>query len=385
MAPCDLQGLLAPVDAKTFLRTCWGKNFQHVRGGQGKFADLLPWPVLNDILQQHRLDSPRLRLTREGKPVPATNYASFPANRKRPGQTIPRLKAADLMRELREGATLVLDAVDELHPPVTDIAEALEREFRVRIQVNGYAGWRTSHGFDLHWDDHDVFVLQIAGRKDWKIYGLSAERPETPIWEGRVEDGDLLYIPRGWWHVATPLDEPTLHLTVGVSNPTGADLLSWLVEKLRANECVSRDLPQFSSADEQKEYLDQIQKLVARSWSSDLLDQYFGDLDTKAQPRPRFSLPWTASPDVLPPDAVSFTLRWNGARRMNFEGKDGEVHFVAQGKRWRFAAAARPMLERLTAGSACSLSDLSGLSDAETARAFVAELVVNGLVAVVDA
>ena len=385
MAPCDLQGLLAPVDAKTFLRTCWGKNFQHVRGEQGKFADLLPWPVLNDILQQHRLDSPRLRLTREGKPVPATNYASFPANRKRPGQTIPRLKAADLMRELREGATLVLDAVDELHPPVTDIAEALERVFRVRVQVNGYAGWRTSHGFDLHWDDHDVFVLQIAGRKDWKIYGLSHERPETPIWEGRLEDGDLLYIPRGWWHVATPLDEPTLHLTVGVSNPTGAELLSWLVEKLRANECVSRDLPQFSSADEQRAYLDQIQKLVAGSWSSDLLGQYFADLDAKAQPRPRFSLPWTASPEVLPPDSVSFVLRWNGARRMNFHDKDGEVHFVAQGKRWRFAAAARPMLERLTAGATCSLGDLAELSDAETARAFVAELVVNGLVAVVDA
>ena len=195
------------------------------------------------------------------------------------------------MRELREGATLVLDAVDELHPPVRDVAEALEGVFRVRVQVNGYAGWRTSHGFDLHFDDHDVFVLQIAGRKDWKIYGLSPERPDTPIWEGRLEDGDLLYIPRGWWHVATPLDEPTLHLTVGVSNPTGADLLSWFVEKLRANEQIRQDLPQFSSSADQQEYLDRIRQVVASEWSSSLLCEYFADLDAKAQPRPRLSLP----------------------------------------------------------------------------------------------
>ena len=115
-------------------------------------------------------------------------------------------------------------------PPITDIAESLERLFRVRIQVNAYAGWRTSHGFDLHWDDHDVFILQVAGRKQWKVYGMTrkyplavdveptVEKPDAPLWEGMLEDGDLLYIPRGWWHVATPLDEPTLHLTVGVNN-----------------------------------------------------------------------------------------------------------------------------------------------------------------------
>ena len=121
--------------------------------------------------------------------------------------------------------------------PITHLAESLERVFRVRIQVNAYAGWRTSHGFDLHWDDHDVFILQIAGRKKWKVYGMTrkyplardvepaTDKPDTPLWEGMLEDGDLLYIPRGWWHVATPLDEPTLHLTVGVNNPNGADLL----------------------------------------------------------------------------------------------------------------------------------------------------------------
>jgi hypothetical protein len=74
------------------------------------------------------------------------------------------------------------------------------------------------------------------------------------LWEGTLEDGDLLYIPRGWWHVALPLAEPTLHLTVGIHNRTGLDLLRWLAERMRASETFRRDLPRMSSAQVRAEH-----------------------------------------------------------------------------------------------------------------------------------
>ena len=101
-----------------FLRTCWGQNFLHVPGDPGKFSELLPWPALNRILEQHRLDHPRVRLTREGKPVPHQFVSQLSdASSQRPNQPIARVRSADLARELREGATLVLDAVDECTVP----------------------------------------------------------------------------------------------------------------------------------------------------------------------------------------------------------------------------------------------------------------------------
>ncbi len=399
MAPRDLAELLAPFDVEAFLQNYWGQNFQHLSGTPGRFSGLLPWSVLNQVLRQHRLDSPRVRLIREGEPIPTNSFLSYQTSRRK--TQIPRLRAAEMTRELRHGATLVLDAVDEIHEPITALAEGLERLFRVRIQVNAYAGWRTSHGFDLHWDDHDVFIVQVAGRKQWKVYGMTRKYPlpkdvapdlvppESALWEGLLEDGDLLYIPRGWWHVATPLDEPTLHLTIGVHNPTGADLLTWFVDRLRISEDVRRDLPRFASAGEQSALLNRIREKFLEEWRPDLLRLYLEDMDAKAEPRPRFSLPWGGSRDSLPPVDFSFHLKWNAPRPITLKSNgDHEFEVVCKGRRWRFAEAARPILELLGHKTFCSDAEVYGVvSDAlnaQTVRAFLGELVSSGLAVIVD-
>jgi ribosomal protein L16 Arg81 hydroxylase len=324
--------------------------------------------------------------------VPPDAFLSYQSNRRRSGQAIPRLRVEDLTAQLRNGATLVLDAVDELCEPVTVLAENLERKFRVRIQVNAYAGWRTSHGFDLHWDDHDVFILQVAGRKQWKVYGMTrpyplardtmptVDPPSEPLWEGLLQDGGLLYIPRGWWHVATPLDEPTLHLTVGINNPTGAEFLSWFVDRLRESEDVRRDLPRFASAEQQAAHTERLRAAIAKAWSDDLLRDFLNDLDARAHPRARVALPSTATPDVLPHGA--YAVRWSAARPPSIGRSDAELTVAANGRRWRFAAAAEPILTLLVSGRACSAAELHEAAHglpAATVDAFLRELVVNGL------
>ena len=113
-----------------------------------------------------------------------------------------------------------------------------------------------------------------------------------------------------------------------------------------------------------------------------MLHQYLADADAKSQPRTRMNLPWGAMPDVLPADDAPLQVKWASARRPQIERNGAEVHVVANGRRWHFAAAASPMLERLSSGEVCSVAEF-GEVDAATARAFVRELIVNGLVVVV--
>jgi ribosomal protein L16 Arg81 hydroxylase len=227
-----LEHILSPISTNEFIERHFGKSFLHVPGSKGKFGDLVPWNKLNQILEEHRLEPPRLRLYQAGKPIVPEKYLTRDGWRS-------RLQAAELTNLLAQGATLIVDAFDELYRPVRELAVALERVFRIGVQANLYAGWRTDQGFDCHYDDHDTVILQIAGRKHWKVYRptrlyplekerdveVAKEPTEDPIWDNVLEDGDMLYIPRGWWHVVYPVDEPTLHLTVGLRNHRGLDLL----------------------------------------------------------------------------------------------------------------------------------------------------------------
>jgi hypothetical protein len=281
--------------------------------------------------------------------------------------------------------------VDELHRPITELARSLERIFRVRVQVNAYAGWRTSHGFDLHWDDHDVFVLQVAGRKQWKVYGVTrpyplardvertVDPPADVLWEGLLQDGDLLYIPRGWWHVATPLDEPTLHLTVGVSNPTGADFLGWFIDRLRASDDVRKDIPHLYGHAAEEEFAERLRAVFLNEWRPGLIREFLESTDAESRPRPRFALPWTATDALVP--AEDFRVRW-ASSRVTPLALNGEVFLSANGRRWRFATAAAPVLHLLVSGRECGISELESAAglDPDTTRAFVRELVENGLV-----
>lgn len=398
MVITHLEKLLEPYPQEEFIASSWGKTFRHVPGRPGKFSHLLTWEQLNKILQQHRLDFPRLRLTQNGQTLPANTYLRYAAGGRRK-IPIPRLQSDKFTHQLGEGATLVLDAVDELSETLLELAEGLELFFHERIQINAYAGWRTSQGFDLHWDDHDVFIVQVTGRKHWKVYGMTRAYPLAqdseqapkpvgePLWQQTLQEGDLLYIPRGWWHVARPLDEPTLHLTIGVHNRTGIDLLRWVNDRMRASQIFRADLPRFSSGTERTRHLDQLRKELLAEWDSDVLSRYFAELDGAAEARPHPGLPWVVTPSGLPSSPQAL-VKLTAPRPLDLQVVNGVIEFSCNKKRWRFDAEALSILRPLVELRVCSVAELckaaAGRLEEQTVRTFLRELMVNGLIAVVQ-
>jgi len=390
-----LEHLLSPLTVDEFLTNFWGQTFKHVPGAPDKFCHLLPWQTLNEALEQHRLDFPRIRLTRDGERLQPRSYISH-SNSGRKRVAVPRLRYDKLTQELNSGATLVLDAVDELFESLRALAEALELFFHERIQINAYASWRTSRGFDLHWDDHDVFILQVTGRKHWKVHGMTLAYPlagdpkepkptEPPLWDHILETGDLLYIPRGFWHVAYPLNEPTLHLTVGVHNRAGLDLMRWLVNRLRSREIFRQDLPRFASRETIQAHLMQMREELLSEWGDDILNRYFADLDESAISRPRLSLA-CAPLDSLP--AGDMLVRLLAPRPLDLKVESGVVRFSSQKKEWRLAVEAWPILRHLDQHRVCTVSELCEVAKSEVderrVRIFLKELLMNGLVAIVE-
>src|SRR5215211_8374969 len=94
----SLARMLEPNAPEEFLDSSWGVNFLHVRGRAGRFAHMMPWGRLSEIVGRQRLDFPRLRLVRDGKSLPVSSYLRHQTGG-RQKMTIPRLKGAGLARQ----------------------------------------------------------------------------------------------------------------------------------------------------------------------------------------------------------------------------------------------------------------------------------------------
>jgi hypothetical protein len=378
--------VISPLSRDEFLAKCWRQSFVRLSGQKGRFANLLTWVDLNHILEHHCLEPPRLRLVRDGKPVDPLRYLGF-------HNGIRRLRPASLVNCLSEGATLILGRLQEFAPAVRDVAEACQEALHARTTVNVYAGWRTLKGFDLHWDGQDTMILQISGRKQWKVYrptrldplaGEEAPEPtEDPIWEGILEDGDMIYMPRGWWHVAFPLDEPSLHLTVTIVPANGTDLLRWLVAGLARNAEVRMNLPDPASAAERKQYVSRLRELILEQWDDNVLDRFLAEWNAIPM-RPRVKLPFSLVGCQEPID-MEARIRLATTDQLSFQNGSGDsVSFNANGVWWDCSPGLVAPLRLLRSNAGHSVRELcSQLSDPTAAAkliAFLTSLAMGGAI-----
>jgi lysine-specific demethylase/histidyl-hydroxylase NO66 len=204
------------------------------------FLDLLSPDDIDDLVAERGLRMPFFRMVREGDvQAGPTRYATAGSRR------ISDLIDADRARDrYADGATLVLQSLHRIHPPVVRFCRRLAADLGHATQANAYITPPGNRGFDPHHDTHDVFVLQIDGSKLWHVYApalrlplasqpssdLAAERPLVPAGAEPelsvvLEPGDSLYLPRGYVHSAETNEDRSIHLTVGVLATTAFDVL----------------------------------------------------------------------------------------------------------------------------------------------------------------
>ncbi|XP_053202794.1 ribosomal oxygenase 1-like [Panonychus citri] len=123
----------------------------------------------------------------------------------------------------------------------------LQEFFGSRVGANIYLTPAGSQGFAPHYDDIEAFVLQLEGRKIWKVYPPLDEANTLPRFSSKnfkrseltapplktveLEPGDFLYFPRGFIHEAQAVEgEHSLHITISVAQKnTYGDLLQILL------------------------------------------------------------------------------------------------------------------------------------------------------------
>ncbi|XP_071402705.1 ribosomal oxygenase 2 [Centroberyx affinis] len=142
------------------------------------------------------------------------------------------------------------------------IQEKLECFFGALVGSNVYITPQESQGLPPHYDDVEVFILQLEGQKHWRLYSPtvplareysleSEEKIGSPTHDIILKAGDLLYFPRGTIHQAdTPVGvDHSTHLTLSTyQNMSWGDLLldafpSLLFDTIRSDRSLRQGMP----------------------------------------------------------------------------------------------------------------------------------------------
>ena len=360
------------VDPAAFAAGHWSRTPLLARAKQlpAAFDDLLSVDDVDEFVAERALRTPFFRTVREGSglaaPVRPVNAG---------GRRIADVVDPDgLLAQHAGGATLVLNALHRSHPPVARFCRRLAAQLGHPTQCNAYVTpGGDAQGFDYHHDTHDVFVLQVSGRKRWVVHepvlrlplpsqaragaDLVAEGAE-PLLDVELEAGDCLYLPRGYVHAALTTDEHSVHLTIGVLSITWRDVLDDAVALAADDERFRDALTALDPAAALADVPDFLRRAAA--WLEQLpaeqVQERLGSRLQKAVPvEPVRLLAQTAAARAL---TGTSPLRPREGLRRTLREDSGTVVLQLPDRAITLPGGARPALERLLAGP-CTPSDLS--------------------------
>jgi hypothetical protein len=201
------------------------RQLKYIPAAFPESADLISWGWLEDFLNREYTRPDLFRFFMNGRLVDPYRFGLIDPK--------GRLDRSALRPLVSQGITTIFNGLNNSSDYFWEEAVKLEQALGAVVTIDAIGSFGTVCGLPPHYDDRDLIIVQVAGRKHWKILGTPVEAPwrkrpgsvpDTVTDEFVMRAGDMLFVPAGLYHQCAPL-EPSLHLGALIRRPCGADLL----------------------------------------------------------------------------------------------------------------------------------------------------------------
>lgn len=381
--------VLDPLDPGRFFDEVFEDRHELIaRDDPERFADLVSIAAIDDFVASHELHAGMIDMTRAEPQIMRNQFI----------QDNDVIDRSAVMRLYQDKGTLIAPHFHSYHKPLADFVRALEPVFSAQIQTNIYLTPPGAQGFRTHYDNHDVFVLQVSGSKKWRLYNTPVDKPfrgegfepgvhdvGEPEQEFLLHAGDTVYIPRGMMHDADSFDDhSSLHITLGLVAKTWADLVLESISKVALGmDSMRRALPpgyanpDFDRGPAREQFAAFIAEIADKAEFDDPLDIVAEDY-LKGRAPALGGIIDHASRIAAPGQryrAVGDALY----RIVADDENEGNFVVTTRGGASEYKGAKRPAFDRAMSGEPFAAGDLPGMEDEES-RDLITRLISRGLV-----
>jgi ribosomal protein L16 Arg81 hydroxylase len=243
--------------------------------GASEFKNLLDWKTVEEVMNAK---NSILRIVKDGKMV--KDYVE--------GMSFEEAKSFH-----DKGNTLLLRFAEKSSPKLKELCDDFKKSFFTDVDIQLYCTPEGHNAFGWHYDVEEVFILQTKGSKAYSIrpntihpnplvksipndLGYENEKSPTEI-KVTLEEGDFLYIPSGWWHIARTQKE-SMHISVGLMPSSAVDIADYLPRYLARNAFWRTRMPvhtEFASKDEEISFYQDAMAKLGKDLSTHIASKEF--------------------------------------------------------------------------------------------------------------
>jgi bifunctional lysine-specific demethylase and histidyl-hydroxylase NO66 len=368
-------------DVPDFLAHRFGTSPLHVASADaGGFGDLLDLDTVDRLVAGSGLRAPAFRMVRAGRTLPRSELTRRVRIGSRPVDDLADVRAVHAA--FAAGATLVLQGLHRSWPPVAALCRDLELALTHPTQANAYLTPPVAQGLDLHADPHDVFAVQTHGVKRWVVHPPGDGEP----WDLELRPGDVLYLPAGTRHAAQTIDQPSLHLTIGVRTVRWRDVVRRTLEGWLEDPSLAAPLPAGWAGDPERLADGLRARVAALAATTELADRAAEACVAEAAAfRSGLTPDLTGGlRDLLEVDGLEDTtpLRRRRGTVARLVAGEQRVEVELADRSLRAPAELAPALGRLLGGEARRPADLADLLDHQSRLVLCRRLVREGLLTI---
>ncbi|RDJ97605.1 JmjC domain-containing protein [Paraburkholderia lacunae] len=202
------------------------------------------WDEVNSLLSSGLIDYPRIRVASAGNEYSRSYNGFLRYSLSERGERRPRLVPGVLHKAMRNGCAIIIDHCEAFFPGIRTLTGEISATLGCRAWANLYVSPKGPSGFGCHFDDHDIFAIQIHGSKRWSIHAPTYHSPNRgdksfhlpspngkPLKEHVLSAGDALYLPFGYWHDVEAVSDISMHVTIGLDFARKLDALKLISEE----------------------------------------------------------------------------------------------------------------------------------------------------------